>query len=205
MTMPFRVDGVDIRAPQFNKPRSRPATSRAVPVQSKPAPVPPPPAPRQMVSTSPAPAPVPRVTPKPKPPSISKFLAGDEIYQQALRSGQASLGDILSEIARRRGEANVNFEQASRLLETDRERQLERLRNEFASRGLLHSSLFAEEQGTFQQDFMTAMQQLEQQRQQLLQDLVAQQTAARRRQELEMEAARQEALARRAERYNIPL
>ena len=201
--MPFRVDGVDIRAPQYNKPRSRPATSIAVPVRPKPAPVPPPPTPRQTVSTSPAP--VPRVTPKPKPPSISKFLAGDEIYQQALRAGQASLEDILSEIARRRAEANVNFEQASRLLETDRERQLERLRNEFAARGLLHSSLFAQEQGTFQQDFMTAMQQLEQQRQQLLQDLIAQQTAARRRHELEMEAARQEALARRAERYNIPL
>jgi hypothetical protein len=204
MTMPlFRVDGVDIRAPQYNKPRSRPATSIAVPVRPKPAPVPPPPTPRQTVSTSPAP--IPRVTPKPKPPSISKFLAGDEIYQQALRAGQASLEDILSEIARRRAEANVNFEQASRLLETDRERQLERLRNEFAARGLLHSSLFAQEQGTFQQDFMTAMQQLEQQRQQLLQDLIAQQTAARRRHELEMEAARQEALARRAERYNIPL
>lgn len=143
--------------------------------------------------------------PKPKPPGIKQFLSADEIYQQALRGGKRTLRDFISDLGRRRGEAKVQFGQTEEALEEDRVRQLERMRDEFASRGLIHSGLFAEEQGRFQEDFQRQMQQLEQQQSSLLADFLSQEQDFRRQQELAQETARAEALARRAARFNIPL
>lgn len=141
--------------------------------------------------------------PKPKPPSIKEYLSGDEAFQQALRGGKRSMRDFLSDLKRRRGEAKTSFGQTKEAMELDRTRQLERMRDEFASRGLIHSGLYGKEQGRFQEDFMTQMQALEQQQASLLGDLLQQKTNFSREQELAMEAARQDALARRASRYNI--
>lgn len=146
-----------------------------------------------------------RVTPKPQVPDVSKYLGADEVYQQALRGGRRSLADFLSEIGRRKGESEVQFGQTKEQLEEDRVRQLERMRDEFASRGLIHSGLFGEEQGRFQEAFQNQLQQLEQQQAGLLQDFLSQERDFRREQELAQEVARQEALARRASKYNIPL
>lgn len=148
--------------------------------------------------------PVPTVTPAaPKPESIKEWLAGDDVYQQALRGSKRSLTDFLSEITRRRGEAGTLFNQTTEQMEIDRERQLEALRNEFASRGLIHSGVYANEQGDFQEDFLRQMEQLEQANASLMNDLLSQETNYKREHELALEAARQEALARRAARYGI--
>lgn len=141
--------------------------------------------------------------PKPKPPSIKEYLAGDEAFQQARRGSKRSLNDFLSDLQRRRGEAKTSFKQTTQSMERDRERQLERMKDEFASRGLIHSGLYAKEQGEFQEDFAQQMQSLEQQQAGLLADLISERTNFRREQELAMEAARQEALARRASRHNL--
>lgn len=146
-----------------------------------------------------------RVTPKPKVPSLGQYLGTDEVYQQALRGGRRSLSDFLSEIGRRKGESQVQFGQTKSQLELDRTQQLERMRDEFAARGLIHSGLFGEEQGKFQEAFQKQLQQLEQQQAALLQDFLGQERNFRRDQQMAMEVARQEALSRRAARYNIPL
>lgn len=148
--------------------------------------------------------PVPSVTPPaPKPQSIKEWLAGDDVYQQALRGSKRSLTDFLSELTRRRGEANTMFGQTTEQMEIDRERQLEALRNEFASRGLIHSGVYANEQSEFQEDFLRQMEQLEQAQGSLMNDLLSQETNYKREHQLALEAARQEALARRAARYGI--
>lgn len=180
----------------------------------RPAPRPAPPPPRSNPPSSPPPRPTksapvktitpPKPKPPPPPPTIAAFLAGDEAYQQSIRGGQRTLEDFLSELTRERGEAQTNFQQTQSALEVDRERQLQRLKDEFAARGLLQSGIYGEEQGNFQQDFMMQQERLQQSQSQLLQDLVAQETGFRRQGELDQENARQQALARRAARYNIP-
>lgn len=176
--------------------KSKPPTASSMPARSKPSPAPPRP-------SRPGPIHRPKPKPKPKPPSIKAYLAGDEAYQQAQRGSKRSMRDFLSDLQRRRGEAKTTFGQTQEAMELDRTRQLEEMKNEFASRGLIHSGLYGKEQGEFQEDFMTQMQALEQQQAGLLADLVSERTNFRRESELAMEAARQEALARRASKFDL--
>lgn len=147
----------------------------------------------------------PAAPPPPRPMSIKDWLAGDEAYQQAVRGGKRTLGDLLSELNRQRGEAKTSFTQTTQDVERNRGLQLERLADEFASRGLIHSGIYGEEQGRFQEQFANQLTQLQQQQASLLADLLSQETNFRREQDLAMEAAKQEALRRRAEKYAIPL
>ena len=142
-------------------------------------------------------------TPKTGIPDINAFLGTDAAYQNVVRGGKRSLADFLSELGRRRGEAGTQFTQTKASMERDRVQQLEDLRNEFASRGLIQSGLFGEEQGKFQQQFTQQSQALQQQQAALLADLMSQEKNYRREQDLALEAAKQEALARRAAKFKI--
>lgn len=139
----------------------------------------------------------------PSIPSIGSYLGTDDAYQQTVRGGKRSLTDFISEISRRRGEAGTTFNQTKSTMESDRVRQLESLRDEFASRGLIQSGLFGKEQGRFQEQFDTQRRGIEQQQAGLLADLLSQERNFRREQELALEVARQEALARRAQQHKI--
>jgi hypothetical protein len=141
---------------------------------------------------------------KPKPPpSVGSYLGTDSVYQNSLRGSKRSLTDFLSETGRRRGEAGTQFKQTSASMERDRTRQLDELRQEFASRGLIQSGLFGEEQGKFQQQFTDQMTALQQQQAALLADLLGQETNYKRENDLANEQAKQEALLRRASKYKI--
>lgn len=136
-------------------------------------------------------------------PSLAAYLGTDSAYQGIVSGGKRSLADFLSDINRRRGEAGTQFNQTKASMERDRTQQLESLRNEFASRGLIQSGLYGEEQGRFQQQFTDQQTALEQQQAALLADLMGQQTNYKREQDLALQAAKQEALQRRAAKYQI--
>jgi hypothetical protein len=142
-------------------------------------------------------------TVKPKTPSINDYLGTDSIYQNVLRGSKQTLADYLSELGRRKGEATTQFNDTTSGMERDRTQQLEDLKNEYASRGLINSGLYADEQGKFQQNYMTQIDALRKQQTALLADLVTQQTNFQREQQLANERAKQEALQRRAAKYNI--
>ena len=139
----------------------------------------------------------------PKPPSLASYLGTDSGYQSAIRGGKRSLADFISELGRRRGEATTSFNQTSASMERDRVQQLDDLRQEFASRGLIQSGLYGEEQGKFQKQFTEQQGALKQQQTSLLADLLSQQKNYQRENDLAMEVARQEALQRRAAKYKI--
>lgn len=139
----------------------------------------------------------------PSIPSLEAFLASDPAYQSAIRSGKASLGDFISDVGRRRGEAGTQFNQTSASMERDRVQQLEDLKNEFASRGLINSGLYGDEQGRFQQQFTEQLNALKQQQAALLADLLSQETNYKREYQQSIEAAKQQALARRSAKYSI--
>jgi hypothetical protein len=130
-------------------------------------------------------------------------LGTDSVYQQSLSGGKRSLADYLSELGRRRGEAGTQFNQTKAGMERDRTQQLSDLENEFASRGLIQSGLYGEEQGKFQQQYSDQLNALGQQQSGLLADLLSQETNYRRENDLSMQQAKQEALARRAAKYKI--
>lgn len=139
----------------------------------------------------------------PVPPSIADYLGMDSSYQQAVRGGKRSLTDFLSELGRRKGEAGTQYTQTQASMERDRVQQLDALRQEFASRGLIQSGLFGEEQGRFQEQFLQQKTALDQQQAALLADLLSQEKNYRRENDLAMEQAKQEALLRRAQKYKI--
>jgi hypothetical protein len=139
----------------------------------------------------------------PTPPSLASYLGMDSVYQQSVRGGKRSLTDFLSEIQRRRGEAGTQFNQTKASMERDRTQQLESLRDEFASRGLIQSGLYGEEQGRFQKQFTEQGNALAQQQAALLADLLGQEKNYRRESDLALEQAKQEAIARRAAKYKI--
>ncbi len=148
-------------------------------------------------------SPKPPAKPKPQIPNINSYLGTDATYQGIVSGSKRSLADFLSELTRRKGESNTQFNQTKASMESDRVRQLDEIRQEFASRGLIQSGLFGEEQGRFQEQFGTQMRTLEQQQAALLADLLTQEKNYRREQDLALEAARQDALARRAAKFNI--
>ncbi len=146
------------------------------------------------------------VAPKPKAPvipSIAAFLGGDSAYQQALAGGKRTLADYISDIARRRTEATTQYGQTKSSMEHDRATQLDDLRQEYASRGLINSGLFGEAQGKFQQQFTDQLNSLDQQQSGLLADLLSQQKNYQREYDLAVQQAKQDALARRAAQYRI--
>lgn len=140
---------------------------------------------------------------KPAAPSLASYLGTDSVYQSAVRGGKRSLADFLSELGRRRGEAGTQFNQTKGSMERDRVQQLADLENEFASRGLINSGLYGEEQGRFQNQFAEQMRALQQQQTALLADLLGQEKNYRRESDLALEQARQEAIARRAAKFNL--
>jgi len=145
----------------------------------------------------------PKAPKAPSVPSLNAYLGTDAAYQNVVRGGQRSLADFISELGRRRGEAGTQFTMTKSSMERDRTQQLEDLRNEFASRGLIQSGLYGEEQGRFQKQFQEQQTALEQQQAALLADLLGQEKNYRRENDLALEAAKQEALQRRAAKYKI--
>jgi hypothetical protein len=145
----------------------------------------------------------PPAAPKPSVPSIGNYLGTDSSYQGILSGSKRSLADFISELGRRRGESTTQFNDTKGSMERDRELRLGEMRDEFASRGLIQSGLYGEEQGRFQQQFTDQMNALQKQQAALLADLLSQETNFKREQELALEAARQDALARRAAKFNI--
>lgn len=140
---------------------------------------------------------------RPAAPSLSSYLGGDSAYQNAVRGQGRTLQDYLSELGRRRGEAGTQFNLTKGSMERDRTQQLADLQNEFASRGLIQSGLYGQEQGRFQQQFTDQFNALNTQQTGLLADLMGQEKNYRRENDLALEAAKQEALQRRAAKYNI--
>lgn len=139
----------------------------------------------------------------PKPPSLAAYLKTDSAYQGSIRGGKRSLADFLGDIGRRRGEAGTQFTQTTASMERDRVQQLADLRDEFASRGLIQSGLYGQEEGNFQKKFTEQSTALQQQQAALLADLLSQEKNYRRENDNASEAAKQDALQRRAAKYGI--
>lgn len=136
-------------------------------------------------------------------PSINAYLGTDSVYQGALSGGKRTLKDALAELGRRRGEATTQYNQTKSSMARDRLTQLDDIRQEYASRGLINSGLFGDATGKFEKQYLDQLNSLNNQQTGLLGDLLSQQNNYQREYELAIQQAKQEALARRAAKYQI--
>jgi hypothetical protein len=100
-------------------------------------------------------APTVSVPSRPKPPSASAFLKRDIGYQQALRQFGLNWHSFLADRARQEGAAKQQYTTQNGNLATQRTRDLADIMNDFASRGLLKSGLYAQRQGEYERDYRT--------------------------------------------------
>lgn len=133
-----------------------------------------------------------------KPLSLEQWLSKDSDYQSQLSQFGKTWADFLADVGVRKARTGTDYELGKKNMADQRTRDLESLKNDYASRGLLQSGLYGERVGQYETDYNKNVADLETQRQRLLQDIGTEQTNFQREQTLEKQRARQAAAARRA-------
>lgn len=140
---------------------------------------------------------------KPPPPSINAYLTKDTTYQQQLRSLGKSLADFLAQQKQQNSRINEDYTSANSALNTQKTFDLKNIEDDFASRGLLTSGLYAGEVGDYNTNFLQQLNELTKGKNRSLADLLSQKTQFQSQQQLAQQAAREAAIRRRAEQYGL--
>lgn len=140
---------------------------------------------------------------KPIVPTLDQYLGGDTTYLDQLRQFDRTLGDFIANLGVRKTRLTADYGENKRDMEQQRIKDLEAIKNDFASRGLLSSGLLVDESGKYEKDYANQLADFERQFTQSQSDLTLEDTQFRREQELAKEAARQDAARRRAEKYGL--
>lgn len=146
----------------------------------------------------------PAAPPKPVAPDVNSYLKGDSTYQRQLAAYAKSLSDFQVDQNLATTDQNTSFQNTRRdigLSKTDAQNSLQ---NDFASRGLLQSSLYNTDLGKLNQQYQNQFTDLDKQRTQFLSQLGQELNKYTGEQGVQKQNAQQEALRRRAEKYNLP-
>ena len=142
-----------------------------------------------------APAPA----PPPKPViSDSDWLAGDSQYQNALSGLDSTLQSFLARIAKQRDDFNTDYGTAVEGFNKNRDRQMLNLGEDFTSRGLANSGLFADARNRATSDFNTQKTGMETARDRSLADFGRQEQDRKDERSRQGESERLSSLARKA-------
>lgn len=182
--------GAKKKSPPPPRPPAPPASSNSSGQYSRP-------------SSPPQSSPGPITQINPPPPSIEQYLAGDTTYQEQLRNFNKSLADFLAQEKLNKSKVTTDYASAQRAMNMQKVQDLKDIENDFASRGLLSSGLYAGAVGDYNTGFTNRMNQLTTQEQRSLADLINQQTQFQNQQKLDQQASREEAIKRRAAKYGL--
>ena len=169
--------------------------SRSTGRTSRSAPKTPPPGNSKLI-TPPAP-------PKPVIPDINKYLGGDSTYQRQLAAYARSLADFQAEQGLARTDYNTNYQNTYRDIGLSKTDALGDLENDFASRGMLKSSLYNEGLGDLNEQYQNQYGDLSKQRLSFLDQLGQDYRKYGSEQTVGKQNARAEAIRRRAEKYGL--
>lgn len=150
-----------------------------------------------------APGRVAEVKPPPKPPSVGRFLNRDTGYQQQLRDLARTFSDFEADVTRRRGGLKTETAESRRALGQQRGKDLEALEEDFGSRGLVRSGLYAGAVGDYESEFGERMTDLESRLKEALAQLEQERGQFGGKQKAERQRAREQAIRRRAEKYGL--
>src|SRR5688500_3500531 len=136
-------------------------------------------------------------------PDINAYLGGDTGYQQQLREFAKALADFNADVTRRRGVLDQEYGSSKKALGDQRMMDLENIEEDYSSRGLQRSGLYADAVGDYETEFGTRMSELERRQKQAIQQLLNEQSQYKNQNTLSSQTARENALRRRSEQYGI--
>lgn len=139
----------------------------------------------------------------PKPPNLAAFLAGDSTYRQQQSALAKAKADYLAQQNQAKTQYMTGYASDLDTLKTNRTSSLADLENDYASRGLLQSGLYADTLATTNNDWDKRQSALDQARAAYLSGLTNDLTNFTEEQNLTLERAKQEAAARRASQYGL--
>lgn len=141
--------------------------------------------------------------PKPAPPTNANYLRSDSTYQRQLAAYAKSLADFQAEQGLSRTDYDTGYANTKRDIGLAKNDALHGLENDYASRGMLRSSLYNTDVGKLNQEYGNQYTDLDKQRTAFLDQLTQQLGGYKNEQSTQQQNAMQEALRRRAEQYNL--
>ena len=136
--------------------------------------------------------------PPPKPPiSVADFIAGDNTYQTQNNAYRKALADYAAQMQAEQGKYTGEYNAQVSQLGLDRTQGLEDLQNDYASRGLLTSGVYADATGDLNKKFDTSLADLARAKTAYMDDLTTGQTNFSATQKAMLDKAYQDALNRR--------
>ena len=139
--------------------------------------------------------------PPPPPPTLEAFLGSDATYLQQKAAFDKAKSDYLSQQGQSRTQYETNFLSDKDTLTKNRTQSLGDLENDYASRGLLQSGLYADSMANMNTDYDKRTSALEQAKAAFLAGLANDLTNFTSEQGLMLTKAQQEAAARRSAQY----
>lgn len=139
----------------------------------------------------------------PKPPSIDEWLAGDTTFQDQESAIKKALADYEADMNRQKGQYNTEFETNLGNIQTSQDAAQNDMLNDFASRGMLNSGVYANSLSELLADYNQRRSQLETGRSNWLADLAGAFQNFQSEQELVGQRARQDAINRRAAQFGL--
>lgn len=129
------------------------------------------------------------------------YLAGDETYQGQLSTLQKELEDFILSNKSQRGDVREDFTLTSSRIGDERTRALEQMKEDFAARGMLQSSEFADSMGEYDKQYQQRTGDLTRDRDRQLEALLESLGMYRTSNRNERANARAEAIRRRTEAF----
>lgn len=141
--------------------------------------------------------------PPPKPPTNAAYLGSDTTYQRQAAAYKKALADYSAEQGLSRTDYDTGYQNTRRDIGLSKADAMEDLQNDYASRGLLRSSLYNTDLGELNQQYQNQYTDLDKQRTGFLDQLMQQLTGFKNEQSTQLQNAMAEALRRKAEKYNL--
>jgi hypothetical protein len=134
---------------------------------------------------------------------INAYLGGESDYQDQLRQLAKALTDFQADAGRRQGTLESEYGLSKKALADQRGLDLQSLEDDYASRGMQRSGLYAGAVGDYEKEYGNRVSDLDRRQQQALQLLGQERSQYEQQNMLEQQAAREAAIRRRAEMYGV--
>jgi hypothetical protein len=140
---------------------------------------------------------------KPRVPTLSQFIGTDVAYQQQLRGFNKTLADYLADTTQQQGQLSSDYARSTRAVGEEKTKGLRSLMEDYGSRGLIHSGLYAKGVGDYENEVGQRLSDLLSGYNKAKTGLANQVTRFRGEQTLAKQEARSEAARRRAAKYKL--
>jgi len=141
--------------------------------------------------------------PKPAVPGIDKYLSSDTTYQSGLSELMKNLQQFQTGNAQSQNDVKSAFQTALERMGQEREQSLKSLQEDFASRGLLNSGLYADANSDYDTQYQQRLGDLTKDEQGQLSSLSTDATNFQGLNQSQQAALKAAAIQRRAEKYGI--